>query len=100
MDETGIIPCTLGFLWRVMTNKEQGKKPLQIENYRITGIGGGVKWKSDKNCQEKGLRVREESGRVNERRKNVDLIIRSSLEKERSDNIDKKRQRCVKLISG
>lgn len=52
-----------------------------------------------KNCQEKGLGVREESGRVNGRRKNMDLLIRSSLEKERTDNMDKKRKRCVKLIS-
>lgn len=64
------------YLWRVTTNKEQGKKALQIENYRITGKGGGVKWKSDKNCQEKGLGVREASGRVNERGKNMDLLIR------------------------
>lgn len=76
------------------------KETVQIENYRITGKGGGIKWKSDKNCQEKGLGVREESGRVNERRKNMDLLIRSSLEKERTDNMDKKRQRCMKLMSG
>lgn len=44
--------------------------------------------------------MREESGRVNERRKNMDLLIRSSLEKERTDNMDKKRQRCMKLMSG
>lgn len=99
MDETDIIPCTLGCLWRVTRNKEQGKETLQIENYRITGKGG-IKLKSDKNCQEKGLGVREESGRVNERRKNMDLLIRSSLEKEKTDKMDKKRQRCVKLISG
>lgn len=36
------------------------KETVQIENYRITGKGGGIKWKSDKNCQEKGLGVREE----------------------------------------
>lgn len=35
--------------------------------------------------------MRKESGRVNERRKNMVLLIRSSLEKERTDNMDKKR---------
>lgn len=30
----------------------------------------------------------------------MDLLIRSSLEKERTDNMDKKRQRCMKLMSG
>lgn len=44
--------------------------------------------------------MREENGKVNERRKKMDLLIRSSLEKERTDNMDKKRERCVKLISG
>lgn len=93
--ETDIILCILGYWWRITTNSKQGKK-----SYRITGKKGRVKWKSDKNCQEKGLGMREENGKVNERRKKMDLLIRSSLEKERTDNMDKKRERCVKLISG
>lgn len=60
---------------RKTKNKEKQNKikpnPNQIENYRITGKGGGVKWKSDKNCLDKGLGERGKSGRVNERRKNV-----------------------------
>jgi len=35
------------------------------------------------------LGERGRSGRVDERRRNVDLLIRSSLEKERTDNMDK-----------
>lgn len=37
---------------------------------------------------------------MDEKRRNVDLLIRSSLEKERTDNMERRWQRSVKLISG
>lgn len=72
------------------TKNKGEKKKTKIEDCRITGKGGGVKWKSDKDCQDKGLGESGKSGRVDERRKNVDLLTRSSLEKERTDNMGKK----------